>query len=237
MSGSACRQNAQNVLVGVGRWHYAPGRHQFTAPPPGGLVRIFRLAGPMTVEAASVPRGVDSRREVTRARSGYRTGAVRGAHERGLALAQLCPLRPSVRPPPLGRSEHRVRRLAQVVPGAVVPLRGVDVRARAPAGVEGTKPRDDRRGRVRSGCGTRFQTGSIGTKMECRSFPSTFWERWPLPEMSSTRMTSPASMTRVSPSLAVNWTPPFRLMMYWRLGPGASPGRSRRLRLAEDDRR
>src|ERR1700730_14930691 len=56
--------------------------------------------------------------------------------------------------------------------------------------------------------------------MQWRSFPSMALERWPLPVVSSTRMTSPAPMTRLSPSLAVIWTPASRVMMYWRRGAG-----------------
>src|SRR4030095_16314089 len=44
---------------------------------------------------------------------------------------------------------------------------------------------------------------STGTKMQWRILPSTAFERWPLPVVSSTRMTSPALITLASPSLAV----------------------------------
>jgi hypothetical protein len=44
--------------------------------------------------------------------------------------------------------------------------------------------------------------------------------RCPLPVVSSTRSTSPAPMTRDSPSLAVICTPLSRLMMYCRRGAG-----------------
>jgi len=81
--------------------------------------------------AACGSPGVESGREETRARSGYWAGAVRGTDERGLALAQLCPLRSSVGPPPLGRRAHHLGRHPDVMPGAVVLLRGVDLRAEA----------------------------------------------------------------------------------------------------------
>src|SRR5206468_3344102 len=58
------------------------------------------------------------------------------------------------------------------------------------------------------------------TKMQWRRRPSSALERWPLPEVSSTRMTSPAPILRDSPSLAVICTPASRLMMYWRRGAG-----------------
>src|SRR5581483_4032086 len=61
---------------------------------------------------------------------------------------------------------------------------------------------------------------SIGTKMQWRSLPSKAFDRWPLPQTSSTRITSPAPMRRDSPSLAVICTPASRLMMYWRRGAG-----------------
>jgi hypothetical protein len=44
---------------------------------------------------------------------------------------------------------------------------------------------------------------SIGTKIECRILPSTCCDKWPLPVVSSTKITSPTPMTRLSPSLAV----------------------------------
>ena len=59
-----------------------------------------------------------------------------------------------------------------------------------------------------------------GRRCNVRSLPSIALLRWPLPLTSSTRMTSPAPMTRDSPSLAVICTPASRLMMYWRRGAG-----------------
>src|ERR1700761_668774 len=66
---------------------------------------------------------------------------------------------------------------------------------------------------------------SIGTKIECRIWLLTDLDRWPLPVTSSTRMISPAPITRDSPSLAVSSTPASRLMMYCRRGAGCQ-GRS-----------
>src|SRR3984893_4847274 len=60
----------------------------------------------------------------------------------------------------------------------------------------------------------------IGTKIECRILPSTCCDKWPLPVVSSTRITSPTPITRLSPSLAVIFTPASRLMMYCRRGAG-----------------
>jgi len=48
---------------------------------------------------------------------------------------------------------------------------------------------------------------STGTKIECRIFPSTCCDKLPLPAVSSTRITSPTLITRLSPSLAVIFTP------------------------------
>src|SRR6266852_963218 len=61
---------------------------------------------------------------------------------------------------------------------------------------------------------------STGTKIQWRILPSTAFDRCPLPEVSSTRITSPAPMIRASPSLAVIRTPASRLMMYCRRGAG-----------------
>jgi hypothetical protein len=61
---------------------------------------------------------------------------------------------------------------------------------------------------------------SVGTKIECRILPSTCCDKWPLPVVSSTRITSPTPITRLSPSLAVIFTPASRLMMYCRRGAG-----------------
>src|SRR5579862_4503929 len=55
---------------------------------------------------------------------------------------------------------------------------------------------------------------------EWRILFSMWSERWPLPWVSSTRITSPAAMKRASPSLAVIFTPASRLTMYCRLGGG-----------------
>ena len=52
---------------------------------------------------------------------------------------------------------------------------------------------------------------SIGTKIECRILPSTCCDKWPLPVVSSTKITSPTPMTRLSPSLAVIFTPAFEI--------------------------
>ena len=65
---------------------------------------------------------------------------------------------------------------------------------------------------------------STGMKRLWRILPRPF-ERWPLPVVSSTSSTSPAPMSRVSPSLAVIRTPSSRLTMYCRRD--ASPGRAR----------
>src|SRR5215207_2815916 len=56
------------------------------------------------------------------------------------------------------------------------------------------------------------------TKMQWRRRSLTALLRWPLPVVSSTRMTSPAPMMRASPSLAVICTPLTRLMIYCRRG-------------------
>src|SRR3984957_17711692 len=61
---------------------------------------------------------------------------------------------------------------------------------------------------------------STGTKIECRIFPPTDFDRWPFPVMSSPSTPSPAPIVRASPSLAVICTPPSRLMMYCRRGAG-----------------
>src|SRR3984893_2541691 len=61
---------------------------------------------------------------------------------------------------------------------------------------------------------------STGTKIECRILPSTCCDKWPLPVVSSTRTTSPTPISRLSPSLAVIFTPASRLMMYCRRGAG-----------------
>src|SRR4030088_3300770 len=57
-------------------------------------------------------------------------------------------------------------------------------------------------------------------KIEWRILLSTWSDKWPLPVVSSTRMTSPAAMNRLSPSLAVIFTPASRLTMYCRRGAG-----------------
>src|SRR5262245_1497910 len=61
---------------------------------------------------------------------------------------------------------------------------------------------------------------SSATKMQLRTRALTALLRCPLPVVSSTRSTSPAPMTRDSPSLAVISTPLSRLMMYCRRGAG-----------------
>ena len=61
---------------------------------------------------------------------------------------------------------------------------------------------------------------SIRMKIEWRILPSTWSEGCPLPVVSSTRMISPGPMNRLSPSLAVSFTPASRLTMYWRRGAG-----------------
>src|SRR5437867_9478508 len=66
---------------------------------------------------------------------------------------------------------------------------------------------------------------STGTKIQWRGLPSSALERCPFPHVSSTRITSPAPIRRVSPSLAVICTPASRLMMYCRRGAGC-PSRS-----------
>src|SRR5712675_1143404 len=48
---------------------------------------------------------------------------------------------------------------------------------------------------------------STGTKMQLRILPPTAFDRCPLPVVSSTKITSPAPITRASPSLAVICTP------------------------------
>ena len=53
----------------------------------------------------------------------------------------------------------------------------------------------------------------MGTKMQLRILLSSALDRCPLPVVSSTRMTSPAPILRLSPSLAVICTPASRLMM------------------------
>jgi hypothetical protein len=57
---------------------------------------------------------------------------------------------------------------------------------------------------------------STGTKIECRIFPSTCCDKGPLPVVSSTKITPPMPITRLSPSLAVIFTPASRWMMYCR---------------------
>src|SRR5207247_1256998 len=57
---------------------------------------------------------------------------------------------------------------------------------------------------------------STGTKMQWRGLPSSALERCPFPHVSSTRITSPAPIRRVSPSLAVICTPASRLMVHCR---------------------
>ena len=54
---------------------------------------------------------------------------------------------------------------------------------------------------------------SMGMNRLCRILPIPC-ERWPLPVVSSTRIISPAPMTRTSPSLAVIFTPASRFTMY-----------------------
>ena len=84
------------------------------------------------------------------------------------------------------------------------------------------QPRKGRQPRTRTGRGAAQVSAdySTGTKMQWRIFPSTAFDRWPLPLVSSTRITSPAPMIRASPSLAVICTPASRLMMYCRRGAG-----------------
>src|SRR2546422_10403188 len=112
------------------------------------------------------------------------------------------------------------------------PLRGVDVGAADAGRLDGhhdlARPRDglgdvvEREARAAVPGGDlhgRYLSSSV-TKMQWRRRPSSALERWPLPEVSSTRMTSPAPILRDSPSLAVICTPASRLMMYWRRGAG-----------------
>src|SRR2546428_5729 len=83
------------------------------------------------------------------------------------------------------------------------------------------------RGRDRSGrkdC-DRLEVGRVGREGEASAGGpaggrSSALERCPLPPVSSTRITSPAPIRRVSPSLAVICTPASRLMMYCRRGAG-----------------
>ena len=76
---------------------------------------------------------------------------------------------------------------------------------------------------------------SIGMKIEWRILFSMWSERWPLPVVSSTRITSPAAMKRLSPSLAVIFTPASRLTMYCRRGAGCQVDVVLGLGLAKDD--